>query len=251
MRSGLNDMDENKANKVSHTDDETLKSVLEKLRKNAKIKREESIKKEQKTRYKDRILFLTIAGVVLALLSIIVTILLKETGPEPPVLDSNLHSYYDFEEIYFRVGQSLLEEGYADKVLSLLDRIPGGMNTQNDQEQQCQILIICSGDSRGDPDLTKEISDKRACEVKRQIARKVKGINKERWKRAKLWSFGTTVTPGFRREGGEDYNCNCFVIATTDINSTKQRYLDKLRELNPADNLKDYTVNDCDSSDKR
>lgn len=242
-------MDSKKPNQLTHTDDETLSDFVEQRLQTAQQERKESFVRKRSTTYHSLMLFFAAVAAVGALLAVYLvyfpppTGLRKEPGPDPDAVQS----YYDSEEIYFTVGQSDLEEGYADKVMSLLNRIPQeesekNKNVENKEEDRFQLFVVCSGDSRGDPKRTRDISDQRACAVKGHIAEKIKEVNKERWEKARLWSFGAIVTPGLKRPRGEDFNCRCTVIATTDSGFVEQRFLDKLREVRPRDDLKDYEI---------
>lgn len=173
------------------------------------------------------------------------------TPTEPPVISKALlaEPFRRDVEVYFTVGQYHIEEGYVNKLVSLLNSIP--------EKKQCQVFIICSGDSRGNFDQTLDISNQRACEVKSHITEIVKGEQKEHWEKAKVWSFGRIVTPGLARPRlGEDFNCRCTVIATTDSKSIEQSYIEQLKAVRQkgskylSNKLKAYEVDDCNSSYK-
>jgi len=217
---------------------------------------DEAVNKRYKKRLRRRSLF------ILAMLAVVVPIVLagvswvregERQRPAPPIPQKPIdppvlpQPFNDFEEVFFHVGHSHIEEDYVNKVLSMLKRI--SLRNNATDKDQCQVFIICSGDSRGDFELTKYISDQRACEIKSHIAERVDRDNGDRWGRAKLWSFGTIITPGLKRPGlGEDFNCGCTVIATTDQASVEQRYQNKLevarreRSGHAVGDLKDYEV---------
>jgi hypothetical protein len=147
-------------------------------------------------------------------------------------------------EIYFPQGGFHMKDDDAKKVLTYLDEIPSEIN-----EEQCQIFIICSGDSLGSPEQTLEVSRRRAGEVKGYISTKTDASQHKRWKNARIWSFGDLVTPGPPKPGGEDYNCRCTVKATTDAKSIEDDYGKQVLKAatergEPKDNLKDYEIID-------
>src|SRR5205085_12597260 len=126
-----------------------------------------------------------------------------------------------------------------------------GIDGQLALEKPCHLFIICSGDSRYGFDQTVAISKPRACEVKGYIADRVNGIKHEQWESAKIWAFGRIVTPALKDPGiGEDFNCHCRVIATTNPESIKsmyQRRLDAVRDQKRryiSRELVDYEVGD-------